>query len=71
MTLDGATVAPSNVTHLGRLEMGCRATFVKEVNGRSTGETCLIHPRAIEVPDEIGVSVTHNPTVEEFRCPVC
>jgi hypothetical protein len=54
--------APSNVTQLGMhdenldsLEMGCRATFVNEVNGRSAGETCLVHPGAIEVPNEISV----------------
>jgi hypothetical protein len=56
--------------NLDRLEMGCGATFVvKEVNGRSTGKTCLMYPGAIEVPDEISVPVTHNPTVEVERNP--
>jgi len=63
---------PSNFTtlspHDGKpesLEMGCRsATLVNEVNGYSVSETCLVHPGAIEVTNEISVSVTRNSTTD-------
>jgi hypothetical protein len=47
------------------LEMGCgSATLVNEVNGCSVSETCLVHPGAIEVTNEISVSVTCNSTTD-------
>jgi hypothetical protein len=52
----------------GSLEMGCTATFVNEVNGRSVSKTCLVHPEGIEVTNEISVSVTHSPTAEDGGC---
>jgi hypothetical protein len=39
------------------LEMGCKVTFVNEVNGRSASETSLVYPEGIEVTHEISVSV--------------